>query len=406
MSVKVAPLSEAIAAPGPVAPVALSQRVEARHRHGGNDDARHHAAAPPAEHIPEEGGDACYTAWADRRAGLREQATPEMVLVVAQPGIAPDLALLPSAGVVSGQVASQSLATPAAPAQPGKDKPGAPGGTMASRPPHTAIALAPAKLVGNITPATPGNGKVPAAVSPLPLASTALPAVATASSAEHQHAPPSPPTTPADAAAAATATTPGVTRVVVERIQSMLSLRGLPDLAAAPAPSSATPATPATPAAPTFEPGLAAMGDVATPQPTTLVVAAAPAAADTPAQPQAGGESLLTAARAEANVTTRKIVHAAQQATMLQATMAARTQPASQVNVAFRSWGVDASGSAHSVRVRLQDGQAIVQPSTARVGQALASADLPFGVDLQPAVEQVSTATDERRRRRGQQPSP
>lgn len=150
----------------------------------------------------------------------------------------------------------------------------------------------------------------------------------------------------------------------------------------------------------------AALAEAATPQSPAPLISPAPAGIDTPARQPAGGESLLTAARAEANVTTRKIVHAAQQATVLQAAMAARTQPASHVNVAFRSWGVDASGGAHSVRVRLQDGQAIVQPSTARVGQALAVADLPSGVDLQPAVEQASTATDERRRRRGQQPSP
>jgi hypothetical protein len=405
MSVKVAPLSEALAAPGPVAPVALSQRVEARHRHGSNDDARHQTSAPPAEHIPESGGDACHTAWGDRRAGLREQMTPEMALVVALPVVASNPALLPSVGVASEPVPNQPLAAPAAPARPVEGKPVAIAGTRAPRPPHAVATVAPANTAANSTPAVLGNATVPAAMSPLPLASAALPAAVTAPSAEHPPAPPSAPAIPALATAATSSTPPGAMRAVVERIQSALSVRGLPDPAAAPAPAP-SPATPAGPAAPTLEPSLAVTGDVATPPPTALVVAAAPAAVDTPAQPQAGGESLLTAARAEANVTTRKIVHAAQQATVLQAAMAARTQPASQVNVAFRSWGVDASGSAHSVRVRLQDGQAIVQPSTARVGQALAAAELPFGVDLQTAVEQTSNATDERRRRRGQQPSP
>ncbi|MGH8087923.1 MAG: hypothetical protein ACREPC_06625, partial [Stenotrophomonas sp.] len=201
-------------------------------------------------------------------------------------------------------------------------------------------------------------------------------------------------------ARAATATASATPRGTPGAVHGALADRGSADTIAA--------ATlyPVSPAAPVSEQMQPTAGDGTLPQASTPVVAAAPAGVDTPAQQQSGGESLLTAARAEANVTTRKIVHAAQQATMLQATMAARTQPASQVNVAFRSWGVDASGSAHSVRVRLQDGQAIVQPSTARVGQALALAELPFGVDLQPAVEPASNATDERRRRRGQQPSP
>jgi hypothetical protein len=406
MSVKVAPLSEAIAAPGPVAPVALSQRVEARHRHGGNDDARHHAAAPPAEQLPEARDDACHTDWADRRAGLREQNTEMAVAVaVALPNVAVNLARLPSIGAASAQATAQHPAPSAATAG---GETAAPGGATGERPQPAVAVQVPVNPPGNTRPAAPGTGGAPPSGLPLPSTGSVVPFLPSTGSVAPSLATPAADPSPAAQSAAAmlaraatapASITPGV---MPGAIHGALSHRGSADTIAA------STLYPISPAAPVSEVMQSTAGDVATAQPTTPVVAAVPAGVDTPAQQQSGGESLLTAARAEANVTTRKIVHAAQQATMLQATMAARTQPASQVNVAFRSWGIDASGSAHSVRVRLQDGQAIVQPSTARVGQALALAlaELPRGVDLQTAVEQASNATDERRRRRGQQPSP
>ncbi|WP_421569842.1 hypothetical protein [Stenotrophomonas sp. PD6] len=399
MSVKVAQHSEALSAPGPVAPVALSQRVEARHGQGSNDQARHETAAPLAERLPDDGGDACETPWADRRAALREQATAEVAFIVAPPGNAAPLVLLPPSGVAGAHAPGEPPATPAIVAGAVDGEPVASGATAALGRPSTGAAPVPVSALDTKTPMRSGSDAASPAVAPLPLVSTRLPAVATPPAAEGQPAPSAASTM---LTRATTATVPTPKAVPGTAAQAALSLRGVTDPAAAvPSPSPSP-----SPATPTTEPTQTALVDAGTPPPTAPAVAVAPAGVDASAQPAAGGESLLTAARAEANVTTRKIVHAAQQATALQASMAARIQPASQVNVAFRSWGVDASGSAHSVRVRLQDGQAIVQPGTARVGQALAAAELPVGVDLQPAVDQNSTATDERRRRRGQQPSP
>lgn len=106
------------------------------------------------------------------------------------------------------------------------------------------------------------------------------------------------------------------------------------------------------------------------------------------------GQSLADARRAEANLGTRQHVRAVRQAEALQTAMAARSETGSQLHVAFNSWG-----AGHAVSARVKDGQVHMQPSSARVGNALSSAHAPAGTDLLIAVEASDDATDERRRR-------
>jgi len=106
------------------------------------------------------------------------------------------------------------------------------------------------------------------------------------------------------------------------------------------------------------------------------------------------GQSLADARRAEANLGTRQHVRAVRQAEALQTAMAARTESGSQLHVAFNSWG-----AGHAVSARVKDGLLQMQPSSARVGNALSSAQAPSGTDLLIAVEASDSATDERRRR-------
>ncbi|WP_145479718.1 hypothetical protein [Stenotrophomonas rhizophila] len=107
------------------------------------------------------------------------------------------------------------------------------------------------------------------------------------------------------------------------------------------------------------------------------------------------GQTRADARRDEANLGTRQHVHAARQAEALQTAMARRTSAGSEVHVAFNSWG-----AGHSVTARLEGGRLLhMQPSTARVGNALASSVAPTGTDLLIAVESSDSATDERQRR-------
>lgn len=106
------------------------------------------------------------------------------------------------------------------------------------------------------------------------------------------------------------------------------------------------------------------------------------------------GQSLADARRAEANLGTRQHVRAVRQAEALQTAMAARTESGSQLHVAFNSWG-----AGHAVSARVKDGLLQMQPSSARVGNALSSAQAPSGTELLIAVEASDSATDERRRR-------
>lgn len=112
----------------------------------------------------------------------------------------------------------------------------------------------------------------------------------------------------------------------------------------------------------------------------------------------ADSQSLADARRADANVGTRQQVRAVRQAEALQSAMVQRAEAASQIQVSFSSWG-----AGHSVTARLDGGRLHMQPSSARVGQALSAATAPAGVELQIAVDSTDTATDERRQRRGDQ---
>lgn len=108
-------------------------------------------------------------------------------------------------------------------------------------------------------------------------------------------------------------------------------------------------------------------------------------------------QSMADARRAEANLGTRQHVRAARQAEALQTARVQRADTASHFNVSFNSWG-----SGHSVSARLEGGRLHMQPSSARVGQALSSALAPPGAELEIAVDTSDNATDERRRRGGQ----
>jgi len=110
-------------------------------------------------------------------------------------------------------------------------------------------------------------------------------------------------------------------------------------------------------------------------------------------------QAMADARRAEANLGTRQHVRAVRQAEALQTAMAQRADTASHFNVSFKSWG---AGAGHSVSGRVDGNRLVLQPSSARVGQALSSALAPPGAELQIAVESSDSATDERRRRGGQ----
>lgn len=109
-------------------------------------------------------------------------------------------------------------------------------------------------------------------------------------------------------------------------------------------------------------------------------------------------QTLADARRAEANLGTRQQVRAVRQAEALQTAMVQRADVGSQVQVTFNSWG-----AGHSVTARLDGGRLHMQPSSARVTQALTSAVAPDGAELQIAVDSSDSATDERRRRHGGQ---
>jgi len=140
------------------------------------------------------------------------------------------------------------------------------------------------------------------------------------------------------------------------------------------------------------------------PAPTDLAQAAAAAGATVMPQPHTGeaapdAQAMSDARRAEANLGTRQHVRAVRQAEALQTAMAQRADTSSHFNVSFKSWG---AGAGHSVSGRVDGNRLVLQPSSARVGQALSSALAPPGAELQIAVESSDSATDERRRRGGQ----
>jgi len=137
------------------------------------------------------------------------------------------------------------------------------------------------------------------------------------------------------------------------------------------------------------------------PAPTDLAQAAGATVMPQPRTGEAApdAQAMADARRAEANLGTRQHVRAVRQAEALQTAMAQRADTASHFNVSFKSWG---AGAGHSVSGRVDGNRLVLQPSSARVGQALSSALAPPGADLQIAVESSDSATDERRRRGGQ----
>jgi hypothetical protein len=394
MSVKVAQHSSALTAPGPVAPVALSQRVEQRYPQGNNEGIADQAPRPVSVRPLMERDDASHADWADRRAPrLPLPTAAEPAIVVALVDITVNVAPLPSAAHTVAQPDGQAHLVPPTPAPaasgaPAASEPAQRGGDgkLRSSTSHAGsaaaigrgsdAAAAPAMLAsplaGQGLPAAPALAPTPAidvAQPALPPAPSRLGGGATSPVVPNTSA--SPP--PAVNAASVTGQSDAM----------LLRGQGVPG---------------AVVATPMQEPTQVVQGDAAAPQlPGGLPLPAA-SAIDTAAAPSPGGESMANAARAEANLTTRRIVRAAQQAEVLQVAMATRSHASSQLNVAFHSWGVG-----HSVTAHLDAGRLVLQPSTQRVGQALASAELPSGADLLVAVEHTDTATDERRRRRGEQ---
>lgn len=358
MSLNIHELPGAVLAPGAVAPVPLSERVEARQSESqpppqlfsGDGDLPPAETDAPEVEYPESAEEAYEPATRDQRVAFQEahrptggkaKMSPPSLLVTARPGVSPD-PQPPAATVV------------ATPSTPAGAVPAPPVPTTVTLPAPAAASASPGALV----PSSEGAAAAPAVVAEgdarnaPPAATTHRPhALGIAQATPYASRDASQAASAAPGHATATATQPAAT----ER--------------------SAVPESPSTPA---------------------------PVMAPSPQQQggEAGtdGQSLADARRAEANVGTRQHVRAVRQAEALQTAMAARADTASQIHVSFNTWG-----SGHSVTARLEGGRLHMQPSSARVGQALAAAPAPAGAELLIAVEGSDSATEERSRRRGGQ---
>lgn len=285
-----------------------------------------------------------------------------------------------------------------------------------------AAGVVPVPTTPKLDDASGGAGKVAAAITPVAstVAGTATP---------HASPPSMAVAAPVSTAEAARLVMPGV----AERISTSPATTGAGPHGSAPAEadapvarSSPTPAPSAVALAPLSAPGSLQSQPVAgtaeagasrallPPSPSPAATErrhAADATADTTSAPPAvaagasptqqgaaaDGQSLAEARREDANLGTRQHVRAVRQAEALQTAMATRAVEGSQVRVAFNSWG-----AGHAVTARLEGGRVHLQPSTARVGAALASSVAPGDAGLLFAVESSDSATDERRRPRDQ----
>ncbi|WP_447786164.1 SpaN/EivJ family type III secretion system needle length determinant [Stenotrophomonas bentonitica] len=415
MSLKIQEPQAAVIAASPVDAVSLSERVQARQPQPTAQQAAERTpeptAEPTAEEAPEQSpfpGDVAMWApdesdrdveqeWARDSAPLPQREVH--ILATAQREGGRD-------GQDIGQrdrrgMAAQAQAAAAAPVLPAITSRPLP--TVASPaapivPGNEPAALLPAAVEGSV----PSGAKAPAATAPSSatanLHAASLNGGAVTDTAEK----------PGPAAASAQAATATTASALPSRVQPGQGERAVRD-ASPGAPVSAgmmrtAPARDVPVAAAAPEPSPELLPAAGRPAATDLAQAAAAAGATVMPQPHAGEaapdtQAMADARRAEANLGTRQHVRAVRQAEALQTAMAQRADTASHFNVSFKSWG---AGAGHSVSGRVDGNRLVLQPTSARVGQALSSALAPPGAELQIAVESSDSATDERRRRGGQ----
>lgn len=401
MSLNIQDAQAAAAAVSPVQPVPLSERVQAYRPQARPQEAFEATLAdvsPVALELPPSPDDAAaavaLAAMARREDGDRGTAG---ATTSAAPlaGVVPTVTLPAPISMLDTPAPRARPRIAAHPASPPVVAGVAPGSSSASGPSvSNAATLAPLPLPLPTSTPTPAASPAPAAPA-APTVPAANAAVATApvapAPAAHGEAAPaameaSRPTLPPQRTSAAA---PAHASVISSAPTVRSHAASTPMQSAGAKPGHAGPAPAPSPSDDTPSRGDAAAAPVAitTPVPTSPQ-------SDTGTDTQ----SLADARRADANVGTRQQVRAVRQAEALQANMIQRAEAASQIQVSFSSWG-----TGHSVTARLDGGRLHMQPSSARVGQALSAAAAPAGVELQIAVDSTDTATDERRQRRGDQ---
>lgn len=412
MSLKIQEPQAAVMAASPVDAVSLSERVQARQPRPTAQQAAERApeptAEPTAEEAPEQSpfpGDVAVWApdesdrdveqeWARDSAPLPQREVHILATVQREGGRdGQDIDHRARRGMAAH---AQAAAAPVLPAITSRPLPTVASPAAPIMPGNEPAALLPAAVEGSVLP----GAKVPAATAPsnatANLHAASLNGGAVIDTAEK----------PGPAAALAQADTATTASALPSRVQPGQGERTARD-ASPGAPVSAdmmrtAPARDVPVAAAAPEPSapelLPAAGRAA---PTDLAQAAGATVMPQPHTGEAApdAQAMADARRAEANLGTRQHVRAVRQAEALQTAMAQRADTASHFNVSFKSWG---AGAGHSVSGRVDGNRLVLQPSSARVGQALSSALAPPGADLQIAVESSDSATDERRRRGGQ----
>jgi len=415
MSLKIQEPQAAVMAASPVDAVSLSERVQARQPQPTAQQAAERTpeptAEPTAEEPPEQSpfpGDVAMWApdesdrdveqeWARDSAPLPQREVHILATVQREGGRdGQDIAHRDRRGMAAH--AQAAAAAPVLPAITSRPLPTVASPAAPRVPGNEPAALLPAAVEGSVLP----GAKAPAATAPsnatANLHAASLNAGAVPDTAEK----------PGPAAALAQVATATTASALPSRVQpgqgertARDASRGAPVSAGMmrTAPARDVPVAAAAPerSAPELLPA------AGRPAPTDLAQAAVAAGATVMPQPHTGeaapdAQAMADARRAEANLT-RQHVRAVRQAEALQTAMAQRADTASHFNVSFKSWG---AGAGHSVSGRVDGNRLVLQPSSARVGQALSSALAPPGADLQIAVESSDSATDERRRRGGQ----
>ncbi|MFL9584709.1 hypothetical protein [Stenotrophomonas sp. AB1(2024)] len=392
MSLKIQEQQSAVAAASPVEPVPLSERVQARQPQPTAQQAAEQAPPRDDERMPAPDDSETDTAL----------TLEQTLLPLPQRDVATVSTVPHERSRLGLHVGHQDLQVARKHAQAEAATPALPGN--ASRPLPTVATPMPAVLPGNesATPPTAAlvdgvlTGTKAPAIAGAHVATAALqPALANGALLNTE--PAGAPSASAQAAAGAVAAPTPSRSPSAQGGQGGLTAPGAV-VGAPPAAGTAPPAAgvtdiPTAAAAPVPSPVAErpAVPDTGTP-PTAAGASVVPQQHNGEAAPD--GQSMADARRAEANLGTRQHVRAVRQAEALQTAMVQRADTASHINVSFNSWG-----AGHSVSARLDGGRLYMQPSSARVGQALSSALAPPGAELQIAVESSDSATDERRRR-------
>ena len=414
MSLKIQEPQAAVMAASPVDAVSLSERVQARQPQPSAQHAAERAPEPTAEPTAEQApelspfpGDVAMWApdesdrdveqeWARDSAPLPQREVHILATVQREGGRdGQDIAHRARRGMAAH---AQAAAAPVLPAITSRPLPTVASLAAPIMPGNEPAALLPAAVEGSVLPGAKAPSTAGGGTAVANLHAASLNGGAVTDTAEK----------PGPAAASAQAATATTASALPSRVQPGQGERTARDASpGAPvsagmmrtAPARDIPVAAAAPerSAPELLPA------AGRPAPTDLAQAAAAAGATVMPQPHTGeaapdAQAMADARRAEANLT-RQHVRAARQAEALQTAMAQRADTASHFNVSFKSWG---AGAGHSVSGRVDGNRLVLQPSSARVGQALSSALAPPGAELQIAVESSDSATDERRRRGGQ----